>query len=207
MKLRCPYCKQIFTEPQARCPHCDHAMKLPAALRPTTFQQRQRMRVKLERDAEKKMRRVHVAEFKPGRNPRFLFGAIFILTVTGVLLVSKLGQSNLPERTVRPNHERAAKELANIRIAVEHFREDVGRYPSHDEGLKALVLNPGITNWNGYYITLLKPDPWRSDYQYRVSTNEVVVFSRGRDRIEATEDDITAPTPTAEECVREAWAD
>ena len=70
-----------------------------------------------------------------------------------------------------------------------------------------MVLNPGITNWNGYYITLLKPDPWRSDYQYRVSTNEVVVFSRGRDRIEATEDDITAPTPTAEECVREAWAD
>ena len=180
-------------------------MKLPAALRPTTFRQRQKMRAKLERDADKVMRNVAVAEFRPGRNPRFLFGAILILAVTGAMLVNRIGQQTTPERTIRPNDERARKEVRNIRIATEHFREDTGDYPTMEQGLKALVLNPGITNWNGYYITLLKPDPWRSEYQYRVSNNVITIFSRGRDRLPDTDDDIIAATPTPEALVREIW--
>ena len=180
-------------------------MRLPAALRPTTFQQRKKMRVKMERDAEKNMRRVHVPQFRPGRNPRFLFGAILVLAVTGALLVGKLGRQTMPERTVRPYAERATKEVYNIRIATEHFREDTGRYPSDEEGLKALVLNPGITNWNGYYVTLLKPDPWRQDYQYRQLTNGITIFSMGPDRMPDTDDDIIAPPPAAADVVREQW--
>jgi len=43
------------------------------------------------------------------------------------------------------------------------------RYPTAEEGLKALVEAPaGEENkWRGPYIKLLRADPWKSPYQYR----------------------------------------
>src|SRR5256885_3708677 len=47
---------------------------------------------------------------------------------------------------------------------------DVGRYPSQQEGLAALVTNPnGMAAWRGPYLKApqVPLDPWGHTYQYR----------------------------------------
>jgi general secretion pathway protein G len=36
--------------------------------------------------------------------------------------------------------------------ALDQFRLDTGRYPTTQEGLNALVTNPGADNWQGPYL-------------------------------------------------------
>jgi general secretion pathway protein G len=54
--------------------------------------------------------------------------------------------------------------------ALDIYRLEVGRYPTTDEGLQALVEQPGeAKNWNGPYLkkSQVPKDPWGFDYQYR----------------------------------------
>src|SRR5215472_15892266 len=64
----------------------------------------------------------------------------------------------------------ARTEIANISAGLDLFKIDVGRYPTTEEGLDALMKAPaGVDNWNGPYIkkaTGLK-DPWGRPYLYR----------------------------------------
>lgn len=66
---------------------------------------------------------------------------------------------------------RAAKaEIANISSAMDMFKFDVGRYPTTQEGLEALIKAPsGVENWNGPYVkqTNAFKDPWGHTYNYR----------------------------------------
>jgi general secretion pathway protein G len=61
-------------------------------------------------------------------------------------------------------------EIANISAGLDLFKIDIGRYPTTEEGLDALMKAPaGVDNWNGPYIkkaTGLK-DPWGRPYLYR----------------------------------------
>lgn len=64
----------------------------------------------------------------------------------------------------------AKTEVSNLSAGLDLFRYDVGRYPTTEEGLKALiVVPPGAENWNGPYVkkaaNLL--DPWGRPYNYR----------------------------------------
>ena len=61
---------------------------------------------------------------------------------------------------------------------------DTGRYPSAQEGLRALLTNPGsLRGWNGPYVKkeaeLL--DPWGNPYHYSNVGGKVEVFSLGAD--------------------------
>jgi general secretion pathway protein G len=50
------------------------------------------------------------------------------------------------------------------------YKLDIGNYPTTEQGLQALVENPGdATNWNGPYLkgTQAPVDPWNHPYQYR----------------------------------------
>ncbi len=53
--------------------------------------------------------------------------------------------------------------------ALDAFRLDVGRYPTSEEGLKALREKPSATeNWLGPYLPKEIPaDPWGKVYLYR----------------------------------------
>jgi len=53
--------------------------------------------------------------------------------------------------------------------ALDQFRLDVGRYPSSEEGLAALVAQPsGEANWAGPYLKKGVPlDPWGRPYVYQ----------------------------------------
>jgi general secretion pathway protein G len=69
--------------------------------------------------------------------------------------------------------------------ALDAFRLDMGRYPSTEEGLQALVERPGAAvKWNGPYLQKAVPaDPWGRPYQYRApgAKGEFELMSYGRD--------------------------
>ena len=56
---------------------------------------------------------------------------------------------------------------------MELFKLDVGRYPTTEEGLDALMKRPGSVNgWNGPYLKgELPKDPWGNAYRYANPSN------------------------------------
>jgi general secretion pathway protein G len=81
----------------------------------------------------------------------------------------------------------AKVQVQNVMSALELFRLDVGRYPTQQEGLEALVTpTPTAPNWNGPYLkkdSALK-DPWGNPYFYQNpgQHGEVDVYSLGQDK-------------------------
>jgi general secretion pathway protein G len=70
---------------------------------------------------------------------------------------------------------------------LELFRVDVGRYPTQQEGLQALVNStPSAPNWNGPYLKKESAlqDPWGNPYIYQIpgQHGEVDVYSLGSDK-------------------------
>jgi len=84
-----------------------------------------------------------------------------------------------------------------IKTPLRSFQLHVGRYPSTDEGLGALVTKPDSVddrNWHGPYIEELPQDPWNRDYRYlfpgKNNTESFDVWSTGPDGTSGTGDDI-----------------
>jgi general secretion pathway protein G len=175
-------------------------MVLPAALRRKTLRERNLERDRIARNAERARRALgDPLTFRPGRNPFFLIAAIGVLLFAGALLIGRAGVAFRAPKA-RTREDIAQDEVRVLRIALERFRIDQGRYPTAQEGLQALVLNPGsVTNWQRHYISILKPDPWKRNYGYAVGTNGVEVSSGGPDRMVGTADDIVAGLPDAED--------
>ena len=77
----------------------------------------------------------------------------------------------------------AAVQIADLDKSLELFKLDVGRYPSTEEGLEALVKKPGSANgWNGPYLKGgLPTDPWGHAYRYTSSGGNIEILSLGAD--------------------------
>ena len=66
--------------------------------------------------------------------------------------------------------QKAAKaQIELFGTALDMFRLDIGRYPTTEEGLKALREKPsGVETWRGPYISKEIPiDPWGKPYVYK----------------------------------------
>ena len=64
----------------------------------------------------------------------------------------------------------ARLQVEQLGASVDLFALDVGRYPSEQEGLTALVEPPsGVDHWNGPYLSKKEVplDPWGNPYLYR----------------------------------------
>lgn len=197
--FRCPYCKEpIGPEPTAKCPNCGKDMIVPGHLRKTTFKDRQKMRDRIAKDAERTRRSLLNNNIKPGQSPVIIGLMVMTFVVLGGLLIGRINMS--ATQSSRPTREmKAEKELLALRIATERFRIDCGRYPTPEEGLKALVQNPGLSNWGGHYVNIVKPDPWRTPYYYTVTNGTLSLLTKGPDKQRGTDDDIDAPLPTPED--------
>ncbi len=80
----------------------------------------------------------------------------------------------------------AKAQIEAFEKSLDTYRLDVGRYPSTDEGLAALLNAPPSagSKWNGPYLKKgVPPDPWGHPYQYRSpgSKGEYEIVSLGRD--------------------------
>jgi len=124
----------------------------------------------------------------PGEQSRsnekgFTLIEIIVVMVMIVLLASLVGPKLFPK--LGKGKQSAAKaQISLIEQALDQFRLDVGRYPTTQEGLNALVTNPGVSKWEGSYLRKgLPADPWDRPYQYTCpgSNGEFDLFSYGRD--------------------------
>ncbi len=79
----------------------------------------------------------------------------------------------------------AAVQIKDLEQAADLFRIDVGRFPSNEEGLQALVTNPGnLRGWNGPYLRRgLPADPWGNPYRYQSPGRfgDIDIYSYGAD--------------------------
>jgi general secretion pathway protein G len=88
-----------------------------------------------------------------------------ICLIAAVLTPSVMGQLG------RARARAAQLQLDTVASAVEQFRSDVGRYPTQQEGLNALVTEPsGVDDWTGPYLKDVKvlKDPWGRPINYSV---------------------------------------
>lgn len=76
----------------------------------------------------------------------------------------------------------ASVQITDIDKSLELFKLDVGRYPTTEEGLDALVKRPGSVNgWTGPYLKGGVPtDPWGHAYRY-ANNGSIEILSLGAD--------------------------
>lgn len=83
----------------------------------------------------------------------------------------------------------AMLQIQELGAALDLYRLEVGRYPSSEQGLDALINQPeGISSWNGPYLkkTVIRLDPWGQSYHYKFpgEFGEYDLFSLGADNNE-----------------------
>ena len=123
-----------------------------------------------------------------------LIEMLLVIVIIGILAGAIV--TGLSGRSQEARVTRAKSDLAgSLSLALDLFDQDIGRYPTTEEGLKALVENPNIPDWKGPYLkTGLKSDPWGHDYNYAFDPNQprkYTLFSSGPDGQPGTADDIT----------------
>jgi general secretion pathway protein G len=79
----------------------------------------------------------------------------------------------------------ARAQIDSLDKALDQYRLDTRRYPTAEQGLKALIERPSSEpQWNGPYLRKAVPlDPWGRPYIYRVpgTKGEYELLSYGKD--------------------------
>jgi general secretion pathway protein G len=95
---------------------------------------------------------------------------LVVLAILGLLVA--LATPQVLKYLAKSKVDTARIEMANIGTSLDLFLIDNGRYPTQQEGLQALVINPGgLPGWHGPYIktrSAVPLDPWSHPYQYRI---------------------------------------
>ncbi len=114
---------------------------------------------------------------------------IIIGILAGVVLPRFAGQAE------KAKVKASAQQIKVFSTALDMYEVEVGEYPSDDQGLEALVSDPGVDNWDGPYLQKGVPmDPWNNPYQYTTNSNhnqDYDIWSFGPDKQDGTDDDIT----------------
>jgi len=126
-------------------------------------------------------------------------GFTLIEVMVVVVILGILAAVLVPKVMDRPDEARKVKASQDIRAleaALNLYKLDNYDYPSTDQGLEALVSEPGIppepANWKeGGYIDRLPEDPWQQPYQYLSpgAQGSIDIYSTGPDR-QPSDDDI-----------------
>ena len=123
-----------------------------------------------------------------------LVEVLLVIVIIGVL--AGMWVVRLSGRSQEARVARAQADIrGNLSLALDLFEQDVGRYPAVDEGLVALIQDPGSPDWKGPYLKGdLKPDPWGEPYYYAIDPSDprrYTLSSAGPDGQSGTSDDIT----------------
>lgn len=101
-------------------------------------------------------------------------GFTLIEIVIAVAILAVLAAVVMPRVLGRVDDARVARAKSDVQAlltALNLYKLDNFSYPSTEQGLEALVAQPGgqpeARNWKqGGYIDRLPTDPWGNDYQY-----------------------------------------
>lgn len=129
------------------------------------------------------------------RSPTFYLGVMVVFVLVGVLLFNAADKSSVRQEE-SPN-QRAMRHVDVLAEALGRYHFHVGTYPAAEQGLAALVRDPGAPHWLGPYINLLRNDPWDTPFVYELSADKTpTVLSCGADKQRGTADDIR-PDPAS----------
>jgi general secretion pathway protein G len=99
------------------------------------------------------------------------FTLIEIMVV--VIIIGLLAAVIVPQVINKVDEARISKAKADIQsleTALTMYRLDNSKYPTTDQGLQSLVVqptDPSIRHWRiGGYLQRVSKDPWGNDYQY-----------------------------------------
>jgi general secretion pathway protein G len=113
-----------------------------------------------------------------------LMELLIVMVILGLL--ASLVAPKLLKNIGKAEQGTARTQIEMFMVALDAYRLDVGRYPAQDEGLEALIKNPGSERWDGPYLKKNKipNDPWNSPYIYRNpgEHTEIEILSLGADR-------------------------
>jgi general secretion pathway protein G len=93
---------------------------------------------------------------------------ILVVLVLIAIVMGIVG-GNFIQRGEKAKANAAKIEIGQIAQSLDLFKLEVGRYPTTQEGLQALITAPaGLSNWNGPYWKkgTVPKDPWGNEYKY-----------------------------------------
>jgi len=128
------------------------------------------------------MRRLNSSSVRSAFTLIELLLVLVILGILAAVIVPKF--AGRPEQARK---SRAQTDVKNIETALDMFETDNGRFPSAEEGLQALITQPGsLSNWHGPYLKGVgAKDPWGNPYVYRYpgtqNANGYDLYSTGQD--------------------------
>ncbi|MBT3205848.1 MAG: type II secretion system major pseudopilin GspG [Gammaproteobacteria bacterium] len=122
-------------------------------------------------------------------------GFTLLEIIVVITIIAVLAAYIAPKVAGRADDARISKVKNDIQVlesALELYRLDNFTYPNSDQGLQALVSNPGdLKNWKaGGYIKKLRKDPWGFEYHYSLpgrEGSEFDLYSFGADNSEGGE--------------------
>ncbi len=116
------------------------------------------------------------------------FTLIEIIVVVVIIgLLAAVVTQTLSGRTDDARIAKARQDIQAMETALTLFKLDNFRYPTTEQGLRALVekpADPEIRNWKeGGYIKRLSKDPWGRDYLYENpgTHGEIDIYTLGAD--------------------------
>lgn len=99
------------------------------------------------------------------------FTLLELLVVLGILAVlATIAVPRVLNYLGGAKSDAAAVQIERLGTVLDLYRLDVGRYPSEEEGLTALIELPAETKgWNGPYLKKREMllDPWGRDFVYQ----------------------------------------
>ncbi|HNY25982.1 MAG TPA: type II secretion system major pseudopilin GspG [Candidatus Sumerlaeota bacterium] len=126
----------------------------------------------------------------------FSFLEIMMVVMIIGILVAVVGPKILG-KTDKARVQATKLQLKNIQTSLNDFEMTVGSLPTTDQGLDALVHRPSDIpedQWERKMDEMPK-DAWNESFVYRCpgeGEREYDLFSKGKDKKEGTEDDISA---------------
>lgn len=127
-------------------------------------------------------------------------GFTFIEIMLVVVIIGILMAVAVPQMTGKSQKARVTatrQSLQNIATALQMFEVTAGRFPTTQEGIVSLVERPsGLDQdeWDGPYLKEMPLDAWKQEFVYRSpgeQNEDYDLMSKGPDRQENTEDDLT----------------
>lgn len=120
------------------------------------------------------------------------FTLIELLMVMAIIgLLAAIVAPKLMNKFSGAKQQAAQAQISNFSAALDAFRLDVGRYPTSDQGLQALRVQPdNAPLWDGPYLQKQLPfDPWKNEYVYKCPGDhaEFDIISYGADGKEGGE--------------------
>ncbi len=124
-----------------------------------------------------------------------LIELMLVVVIIGV--IAAIALPRMAGKTERAKITAAKASIQSVATALDNFELDVGRFPTSEEGLMALVTKPSALAqedvWHGPYLREVPLDPWKRSLTYR-SPGELIVdydiISVGPDGQLDTDDDI-----------------